>query len=56
MNYELFQHTNPNKALYLVDMTQEKGYFSEIVQQALTKNIEEKKKILLIVNKKGFAS
>lgn len=56
MNYELFQHTNPKKALYLVDMTQEKGYFSEIVQQALTKNIEEKKKILLIVNKKGFAS
>jgi primosomal protein N' (replication factor Y) len=37
-------------------MTQEKGYFSEIVQQALKKNIEEKKKILLIVNKKGFAS
>jgi primosomal protein N' (replication factor Y) len=37
-------------------MTQEKWYFSEIVQQALTKNIEEKKKILLIVNKKWFAS
>jgi primosomal protein N' (replication factor Y) len=37
-------------------MTQERWYFSEIVQQALTKNIAEHNKILLIVNKKGFAS
>jgi primosomal protein N' len=37
-------------------MTQEKGYFSEIVKQALNKNIEVNKKILIIVNKKGFAS
>lgn len=56
MNYELFQHTTPNKSLYLIDMTQEQGYFSEIVQQSLLKHINEKKKILLIVNKKGFAS
>ena len=52
MNYEHFAHSEKKKDIYLVDMTREKGYFSELMTKAITKNLAEKKKILIIVNKK----
>jgi len=52
MNYEHFTHPEKKKDIYLVDMTREKGYFSELMTKAITKNLTEKKKILIIVNKK----
>ena len=56
MNYELFSHPEQNKNIYLIDMTREHGYFSEMVQKGIAKYIKEQKKILLIINKKWFAS
>lgn len=56
MNYELFSHPEQNKNIYLIDMTREHGYFSEMVQKGIEKYIKEQKKILLIINKKWFAS
>ena len=52
MNYELFSHPHISKNIYLIDMTRERGHFSEIVEQSITKHMAQKKKILLIVNKK----
>lgn len=54
MNYELFRHLNKN--IYLVNMTREQGYFSELVQRGLEKHIPTQKNITLIINKKWFAS
>lgn len=56
MSYELFAHPEKKKNIYLVDMTREHGYFSEMLTKGIRKYIKEGKKILLIVNKKGFAS
>gem|GEM_PF-4989117 len=50
MNYELFRHLNKN--IYLVNMTREQGYFSELVQRGLEKHIPTQKNITLIINKK----
>lgn len=52
MNYEHFAHPDKQKDIYLVDMTREKGYFSELMSKAIEKNLKAKKKILIIVNKK----
>ena len=52
MNYEHFTHPEKKKDIYLVDMTREKGYFSELMSKAIEKNLKAKKKILIIVNKK----
>ena len=54
MNYELFQH--PHKSIYLIDMKNEQWYFSELVEQSIRKHLTEKKKILLLTNKTGYAS
>lgn len=54
MNYELFQH--PHKSIYLIDMKNEQWYFSELVEQSVRKHLVEKKKILLLTNKTGYAS
>lgn len=54
MNYERFAH--PHTAVYLIDMKQEKGYISEIVQQSVRKHLAQNKKILILTNKTGYAS
>jgi len=58
MNYEQFlnPHT-PNQKIFLVDMRKEVNYhFSELVQTGIEKYIRQNKTILIIVNKKGYAS
>lgn len=54
MNYELFEHSH--KKIYLTDMKSKKAYFSELVSQAIKKQISLKKKILLLTNKIWYAS
>ena len=54
MNYEQFKHND--KSIFLVDMTRELDYhFSELVKSAIKKQINQKKRIWIIVNKKGYA-
>ena len=54
MNYEQFKHQN--KSVFLVDMTKELDYhFSELVKSAITKQLNLKNKIWIIVNKKWYA-
>lgn len=59
MNYEQFTHTinNKTKKIFLVDMKKELNYhFSELVKEGITKYIKNKKNIVILVNKKWFAS
>ena len=59
MNYEQFTHTidNKTKKIFLVDMRKEVNYhFSELVKDGITKYIKHNKRIVILVNKKWFAS
>lgn len=56
MNYEHFAHPDTKKDIFLVDMNREKWYFSELMSRAIERSLKEKKKVLIIVNKKGYAS
>lgn len=58
MNYEQFLNAQtPNQKIFLVDMRKEVNYhFSELVQTGIEKYIRQNKTILIIVNKKGYAS
>lgn len=54
MNYEQFKYQD--KSIFLVDMTKELNYhFSELVKSAITKQLKQKKRIWIIVNKKWYA-
>ena len=54
MNYEHFAY--PNKNIFLVDMTKELDHhFAELTNKAITKYLKQGKKILIIVNKKGYS-
>ena len=54
MNYEQFKHQD--KSIFLVDMTKELDYhFSEFVRLSIEKQIQQKKRIWIIVNKKWYA-
>ena len=54
MNYEQFKHKD--KSIFLVDMTRELDYhFSQLVQSAIEKQLNMRKKIWIIVNKKWYA-
>lgn len=55
MNYEHFHHTN--KDVFLVSMHQEKQpYFSQLMIEGGKKQLHQRKKILVICNKKWFSS
>ena len=55
MNYELFDHWE--KKIYLVDMKKElDNNFSELCLKGIEKYIKQKKKIGIIINKKGYSS
>ena len=58
MNYERFINTQtPNQKIFLIDMRKEVNYhFSELVQTGIEKYIQQNKNILIIVNKKWYAS
>lgn len=58
MNYEQFLNPQtPNQKIFLVDMRKEVNYhFSELIQTGIEKYIRQHKTILIIVNKKGYAS
>lgn len=58
MNYEQFLNPQtPNQKIFLVDMRKEVNYhFSELVQTGIEKYIRQYKTILIIVNKKWYAS
>lgn len=58
MNYERFQHTTPHsKNIFLIDMTKETDvYISQAMDQSITKALQNKEHILIIHNKKGYAS
>lgn len=54
MNYEHFKHQD--KSIFLVDMTKELDcHFSELVKSAINKQLNQKKRIWIIVNKKWYA-
>ncbi|MCF7835481.1 hypothetical protein K9M48_05575 [Candidatus Gracilibacteria bacterium] len=59
MNYELFKHDKDGlkKNIFLVNMTKELDHnFSQLMLKGLSKYIKEKKKIGIIMNKKGYSN
>lgn len=56
MNYERFDRED--KKIFLVDMRQDKSAsgFSSLADAGIRKMLNEKKKVLIIASKKGFAS
>lgn len=53
MNYELFDHGK--KKIYLVNMTKELNQtFSELFEKGISKYLRAKKKIWILINKKGY--
>lgn len=55
MNYECFDHCE--KKIFLVDMKKEEDkHFSELFDKGIKKYLGQKKKIWILINKKGFDS
>lgn len=57
LNYELFDHKEKGKKIFLVDMKVEATwYFSELASGGIEKYYKEGKRIAIILNKKWFSS